>query len=111
MGRELHYPLSHRRCLAPRSRDKLSLSTLAGTEEALLFPSGFSANLSVMAAVASDPGVEIFSDELNHASLVDGLRLAKASGAKLRVYRHNDMEQLAQMLEQAPSGNGRSCGD
>lgn len=107
----MRWPKSCRRCLASKSHAVCSVRTLAGTEEALLFPSGFSANLSVMAAVASDPGVEIFSDELNHASLVDGLRLAKASGAKLRVYRHNDMEQLAQMLEQAPSGNGRSCGD
>uniref|UniRef100_A0A1D2A4U9 Aminotransferase class I/classII large domain-containing protein n=2 Tax=Auxenochlorella protothecoides TaxID=3075 RepID=A0A1D2A4U9_AUXPR len=79
------------------------LATLAGTEECLLFPSGFAANCSVMAAVAGSPEVEVFSDELNHASLVDGLRLAKAAGARVQVYRHNDMAHLESLLQASPA--------
>lgn len=74
-----------------------------GTEECLLFPSGFAANCSVMAAVAGSPEVEVFSDELNHASLVDGLRLAKAAGARVQVYRHNDMAHLESLLQASPA--------
>lgn len=50
--------------------------TAAGTEECLLFPTGFAANTAAMAALAADPDAVIFSDELNHASIIDGARRA-----------------------------------
>lgn len=75
------------------------LAALKGTEDALLFPTGFAANLSVMGALASSPRCAIFSDALNHASIVDGARLAsKGAGAQLHVYRHNDLEHLEDLL-------------
>ena len=52
------------------------LARLKRTEECLLFPTGFAANMAVVSALCSSPDVTIFSDELNHASIVDGARLA-----------------------------------
>lgn len=52
------------------------LALLKGHEDAVLFPCGFSANVAVAAVLAADDDVHIFSDELNHASIIDGLRLA-----------------------------------
>jgi len=69
------------------------------TESALLFPTGFAANLSVM-SVFGAPGVRILSDELNHASIIDGCRMARAETV---VYRHGDTEHLAKLLDMARS--------
>src|SRR3954462_8445984 len=71
------------------------LSAFEGTETALLFGSGSLANVGVISALASDPGAVVFSDELNHASIVDGCRLAKA---EVRVYRHGDVDHLTALL-------------
>lgn len=74
-----------------------ALAELVGTEAALLLPSGWAANSGTLEALADDQ-LEIFSDQLNHASLIDGCRLAVRGGALLRVYRHNDLEHLEQLL-------------
>ncbi|MGZ4759396.1 MAG: aminotransferase class I/II-fold pyridoxal phosphate-dependent enzyme [Acidimicrobiales bacterium] len=73
------------------------LADWRGTEAALLFPTGIAANLSSVTTFAT-PGVRILSDELNHASIIDGCRMARAEVA---VYRHADAEHLAAQLEQA----------
>ncbi len=52
------------------------LADLKGTEDCLLFPTGFAANVATVSALCSDAAVSIFSDELNHASIIDGARLA-----------------------------------
>jgi 8-amino-7-oxononanoate synthase len=64
------------------------------TEAALVFSSGFMANVGVLGALA-DPDTVIFSDELNHASLIDGCRLARA---RTVVYRHGDANHLVDLL-------------
>ncbi len=74
------------------------LSELEATEETLLFPTGFAANLAVMTAFA-DEGTAIFSDALNHASIIDGCRLARRGGATLQVYEHADPSSLKAKLE------------
>ncbi|MEJ7875774.1 MAG: 8-amino-7-oxononanoate synthase, partial [Solirubrobacterales bacterium] len=74
-----------------------SLARFKGTESALLFGSGYLANLGVVSALAGEGGV-VFSDELNHASIIDGCRLARA---ETFVYRHRDLDHLAWGLEQA----------
>ncbi|KAL3893918.1 MAG: hypothetical protein SGPRY_013958, partial [Prymnesium sp.] len=74
------------------------LAALKGSEEAALFPSGFSANLAVLGAFGSSPDVAIFSDAWNHASIVDGARLAARGGAELHVYRHSDLSHLNTLL-------------
>jgi 8-amino-7-oxononanoate synthase len=64
------------------------------TEAALLFPTGFAANLGLMTTLGGSD-VTILSDELNHASIVDGARLARAA---VRIYRHADLDHLAKLL-------------
>jgi glycine C-acetyltransferase/8-amino-7-oxononanoate synthase len=73
------------------------LAEFKGAEAALLFGSGYLANIGVIPALARKHQV-VFSDELNHASIIDGCRLA---GAQAFVYRHGDMEHLEWGLRQA----------
>jgi 8-amino-7-oxononanoate synthase len=73
------------------------LADFKGYESALLFGSGFLANTGVVQALAK-PGEVVFSDALNHASIVDGCRLA---GAETFVYDHGDMDHLAWGLREA----------
>jgi len=61
---------------SPDVRATRQLARLKGHEDAVLFPCGFSANVAVAAVLAADDDVAAFSDELNHASIIDGLRLA-----------------------------------
>ncbi|MBT9459184.1 MAG: 8-amino-7-oxononanoate synthase [Burkholderiaceae bacterium] len=63
--------------------------------QALFFCTGYMANLAVLTALG-DAGAVIFSEELNHASLIDGARLAKA---EVQRYAHRDMAQLAALLQ------------
>jgi 8-amino-7-oxononanoate synthase len=67
------------------------LAEFKGSEACLLFGSGYLANAGIVSALAG-PGDVVFSDELNHASMVDGCRLARA---ETFVYAHKDVEQLA----------------
>lgn len=64
------------------------------TERAVLFPTGFAANLGVLATLAG-PGVRIVSDSLNHASIIDGTRLARA---EVKVAPHGDLGELDRLL-------------
>jgi 8-amino-7-oxononanoate synthase len=73
------------------------LAEFEGTEAALLFGSGYLANTGAIAALARR-GEVVFSDELNHASIIDGCRLA---GAETFVYRHADTEHLEWGLRRA----------
>ena len=73
------------------------LAAFKGTEAALLYPSGYMANLGIISALA-DNEADVFSDELNHASIIDGCRL---SGARTTVFPHNDVETLEKKLRQA----------
>lgn len=67
------------------------------TESAVLFPTGFAANLGLLATLGST-GVVIHSDALNHASIIDGCRMARANGAVVHTYRHLDLDELAANL-------------
>jgi 8-amino-7-oxononanoate synthase len=64
---------------------------------ALLFPTGFAANLGALSALGGGD-VTICSDELNHASIIDGCRLSRA---RVEVYRHGDLDHLAKLLGDA----------
>lgn len=83
--------------LSPHVQLETRLAEFKGTEAAVLFGSGYLANMGVVAALASRGGV-VFSDELNHASLVDGCRLAAAETV---IYPHADIDALADGLERA----------
>jgi len=73
------------------------LAAWKGTEAALLFGSGYLANFGVLTALVGR-GDAVFSDSLNHASIIDGCRL---SGATIHRYRHCDAGHLAMLLESA----------
>jgi 8-amino-7-oxononanoate synthase len=74
-----------------------ALAGWRGTAAATVFPSGYAANLGVLSVLGA-PGVRIHSDELNHASIIDGCRTARANGADVRVHRHLDLDALAAAL-------------
>jgi len=71
-----------------------ALAAWTGEEAALVFPSGFAANLAVLGALGTEE-VLLCSDERNHASIVDGCRLARGQVA---VYPHGDLEALETLL-------------
>jgi len=83
--------------MEPHLQLERRLAAFKGYERALLFGSGYLANSGVIAALAGR-GEVVFSDELNHASIVDGCRLSRA---ETFVYRHADVEHLAWGLRQA----------
>jgi 8-amino-7-oxononanoate synthase len=73
------------------------LALFKGTEKALLFNSGYHANVGTISAFTAEGDV-ILSDELNHASIVDGCRLSKA---EVRIYKHADMNSLEEILRRS----------
>jgi len=70
------------------------IAQFKNTESAVVFPTGYAANLGTIQALAK-PGDFILFDRLNHASLIDGCRL---SGARMRSYRHKDVHELKRYL-------------
>lgn len=76
------------------------LAAFEGEPSAVLFPSGYAANVGTIGALAGE-GDTIYCDRFNHASLVDGCRL---SGARIRVYRHQRLEVLERELNRRHAG-------
>ena len=81
----------------PHKKLEEKIARFKGTEAALAFNTGYSANTGIIPALV---GVQdtIFSDELNHASLIDGARLSKA---EIKIYRHGDMNHLEGLLKKS----------
>jgi 8-amino-7-oxononanoate synthase len=75
-----------------------SLAEWKASDAAVLFPTGYAANLGVLDTIAG-PGTTVLSDELNHASIIDGCRIC---GGTVRVYRHLDLDHLASLLDGSP---------
>jgi 8-amino-7-oxononanoate synthase len=74
-----------------------TIANFEGQPAAMLFPTGYAANVGTIAALI-EPEDVVFCDRLNHASLIDGCRL---SGAKLRVFRHTDLTTLERELQKS----------
>lgn len=72
------------------------LAEFKGTEDSIVIQSGFTSNTATCQSLMTSPEDVLISDELNHASIIDGGRLAKA---KKKIYRHNDMAHLKEILE------------
>src|SRR5579872_2822773 len=81
-------------------------ATFAGTEEALYFGSGFAANTGLLSALLTPEDV-VFSDALNHASIIDGLRLGRA---RKIVYPHGDLNFLEDSLRHADLSGAKISG-
>jgi 8-amino-7-oxononanoate synthase len=76
---------------------EMELAAWKRCQSALLFNSGYAANVGILQALAGRD-TDVFSDKLNHASIVDGIRL---SGATLQRYRHSDCSHLEQLLKKS----------
>ncbi len=74
-----------------------SIARFKSTQKSLVFNTGYAANTGLIPVIADDTST-IFSDELNHASIIDGVRLSKA---KISIYKHNDMSHLEDLLEKS----------
>jgi 8-amino-7-oxononanoate synthase len=79
------------------------LAALKGTEAALLFPSGYQANIGAIGALMG-AGDHLYSDALNHASIIDGCRLSRAT---VHVFPHGDVAALERSLAATPPGGRR----
>lgn len=79
------------------------LAKFKKAEASLTYPTGFMANSGLIPQLVGDEDL-IISDELNHGSIIDGVRLTKADRA---VYKHNDIEDLARILEEEEKNNPR----
>ncbi|MDR0551452.1 MAG: pyridoxal phosphate-dependent aminotransferase family protein, partial [Spirochaetaceae bacterium] len=105
--------------MPPHQELEEALAEWKGTESALLFNTGYMANVGVISALCSTKGGggtdgggtcrewTIFSDANNHASIIDGCRL---SGARIAVYRHNDMDDLEAKAAAVYAANGNAKG-
>lgn len=88
--------------MAPHRDAERACAAYVGAESAVLFSSGYAANVGTIQALVG-PGDVVFSDALNHASLIDGCRLSRAT---VHVYRHADPEHLAELLAAHRSRHG-----
>ncbi|MFC1284983.1 glycine C-acetyltransferase [Bacillus paralicheniformis] len=73
------------------------LASFKNTEAALVFQSGFTANQGILSSILTKDDI-VISDELNHASIIDGIRLTKAGK---KIYQHADMEDLEKILKKS----------
>jgi glycine C-acetyltransferase len=80
------------------------IARFKGTEAAIVLQSGFTTNVAVNQSLMTSEEDFIISDELNHASIIDGCRLAKA---QRRIYKHKDMKQLEEFLKEARAKKAR----
>ncbi len=85
---------------APQQQLEEALARFEETPAAVVFPSGYAANLGTVAALAGRKDA-VFSDQYNHASLIDGARLSRA---RVFIYRHADPEHLEQLLREHAAG-------
>ena len=80
-----------------------NLAQFKGTEAAIVFPTGYQTNVGTIAALMGEKDL-IFSDALNHASIVDGCRLC---GAKIIIYPHRDLDALEQLIKTVSQAKNR----
>lgn len=84
----------------PHTRLEKVIARFKKADRSIVFNSGYSANTGIIPAI-SDNKTVIFSDELNHASIIDGIRLSKAD---VKVYRHKDVGHLESLIKKSIKG-------
>ncbi|MGD0074291.1 MAG: 8-amino-7-oxononanoate synthase [Candidatus Binataceae bacterium] len=89
--------------IEPVHRLEQSLAHFKRVEAVLIFGSGYLANMGAISALVG-PGDVVFSDEINHASLIDGCRVSRAT---VKVYRHRDAHHLKVLLEESADAGRR----
>lgn len=89
--------------MTPHAELEEKIAAWKGVARALVFSTGYQANVGVVTALVGPDDV-VLSDELNHASLIDGCRLSRA---RVRVYRHNDVDHLAELLRESTATRRR----
>jgi len=89
--------------LAPHEALESEIAAFTGFPRALTLSTGYLANLAVTPTLAGR-GAAVFADKLNHASLIDAMQLAKANGAEVQRYPHNDVAALERLLAASPAG-------
>lgn len=83
------------------------LAKFLGKEDCVIYSTGMQANLGTISSLLlSIDDSYVISDELNHASIIDGITLSKLPKERKIIFKHNDAEDLAQKLEQVPKGKG-----
>jgi 8-amino-7-oxononanoate synthase len=82
--------------MAPHERAEQALAAFMGVEQALLFSSGYTANLTMLSGLLAAEDL-VLSDALNHASIIDGCRLSRA---RVLVFRHGDVDHARQLLRE-----------
>ncbi len=82
------------------------LAKFMGKEDCVVFSTGMQTNLGAISALLSEKDEWIISDEQNHASIIDGIRLGRNNQNNKSIYKHNDMEDLKQHLKDIPKGKG-----
>jgi len=90
--------------LTPHDQLENEIAAFTGFERALTFSTGYLANLAVTPTLAGR-GDAVFADKLNHASLIDAMQLAKANGADVQRYPHNDVAALKRLLSASTARN------
>jgi 8-amino-7-oxononanoate synthase len=91
--------------MEPHAELEEKIAAWKGVERALVFSTGYQANVGVVTSLVGPDDV-VFSDELNHASLIDGCRLSRA---KVAVYRHNDVDHLDRLLVEHAGARRKLC--
>ena len=86
----------------PHQELEETIAKFKGTESAITFNTGYMANVGTISALCGK-GDYIFSDALNHASIIDGIRLSRAN---CKVYRHNDIADLERVIKEAKAEHG-----
>ncbi len=87
--------------MPPHEQLEHDIAAFKNTESALVFNSGYHANVGIISAIAGKD-TAIVSDELNHASIIDGIRLSKA---RVYVYKHRDVTMVEDILKSIDTGS------
>ncbi|RLF39589.1 MAG: 8-amino-7-oxononanoate synthase [Thermoplasmata archaeon] len=80
------------------------LAKFLGKEDCVIFSTGMQANLGALSSLISPEDEWVLSDELNHASIIDGIVLSKIKKEHKIIYKHNDMDDLRRKIRDVPSG-------